>query len=1159
MKKRNVRRRGSALIMVLGILSVMLLMAVAFSTFVRTERGGSTNLKNGIVARASLYSALGRVMEAIDLSYDSPLSDEPVALWPYPWLTSSGIVSNDYFQSTKLGDGESAKAHVLTAEIVKYLSPAQLALARSAQCEWAPILGSINASEARGARDGGSQGLAGRPKGDDLIGRYAFIALETTGLADINNTGGGDKADRKTAQPGDPNYTRSFVVPSADVQIAGGPKVVPFFQPSSGFYNIGSYTSLAEARAKNPSAFQETPPSGKGDLYPADLFAGFSPSLDPLDPDGNPKIHLPTRAEMDDPQFNADALSALARRSYNAMVGVFARARVAAGKRAEADKSEDNIPIFEGSSASYSLSRAALATVALLDGLDEDGAPGQSLDPTCSYWSFLAKHSASNRVVDTDGSRVWVREDIPSSDSKGLAGSVKNNPLNYPCTDSAPLLSAVYAYITIDPNGEEHSRTIQNDFGEEEIESCIEYRGTLSVGGVAIYQNRTTNDVTRSASLTLDWEVGSGGALESQLGASLGGGDFGGDGSWDSFLDMDGKPDVAWSGFFGASGQVKGQAGSVSERKDGDRAVNADKEDALSFKIFCRAKEGEFEFGETEFHPPTLYEGKGGTGDVFVPVYIKAQVKCDGEVVQQVPAPAIANDKKFWIRVDPGVFHGDDSSYGSKKDGSLGGGGFNSGTLSVGWALCAVPTFGFDTTCLATDGSYPDETPRETTMKFWVNDLQTRNGGVDDFGNAIASTMFEDLDSEFFLDKDAWSNAKSACGAGDFTSGSMTYNEAQLWLFSYYKDDGGTKDYHNVLSWMCQNTGRHVPDMLHSATKGGLPFVAGNDGKPDSERWGWEIYTRIPNGYSTVADLGTVMCGPYETLSLFKTWRRGSDRADFHPVVDYFTTDSNRYPLERSIVAAADANGQIDWTSLSGAGTSGNPYKDLYSAAHNGRVNLNAPPLVKVSKVAQLGSSGSKGVRGEDSDYLNPYPIATVLNGAPYGDSTGGIKQVDETTALALAEAFCHAIENTDLDEMWGESNRWKTNGVTERAFVRNLSAIGMGTDTENAFLDTFVGVAKPMSDYDREGLLRSVLDGFTTRGQTFLVIIRADAYSPKFGENDSVEDGTTLATTHAIVELFRDPVPARAPDGSLPSAGSGNKAEPVAYHNWYIRSFRVF
>ena len=115
----------------------------------------------------------------------------------------------------------------------------------------------------------------------------------------------------------------------------------------------------------------------------------------------------------------------------------------------------------------------------------------------------------------------------------------------------------------------------------------------------------------------------------------------------------------------------------------------------------------------------------------------------------------------------------------------------------------------------------------------------------------------------------------------------------------------------------------------------------------------------------------------------------------------------------------------------------------------------------------------------------------------------------------------------------------------------------GMGGSDENKFLADFLKNASPapQCDYDREGLFRGIVDGFTTRGQTYLVVIRADAYSPKFGENDSVQDGTTLATTHAIVELFRDPLPARAPDGSFPSDGEG----PVAYHNWYVRSFRVF
>jgi hypothetical protein len=147
---------------------------------------------------------------------------------------------------------------------------------------------------------------------------------------------------------------------------------------------------------------------------------------------------------------------------------------------------------------------------------------------------------------------------------------------------------------------------------------------------------------------------------------------------------------------------------------------------------------------------------------------------------------------------------------------------------------------------------------------------------------------------------------------------------------------------------------------------------------------------------------------------------------------------------------------------------------------------------------------------------------------------------------------LCKTIENTNLDEMKITSEVW---GNT-RKVVRNLSFLGMGEAEQNSFLMDIVGLAHPKTDAEREGFLHGVSDAFTTRGQTYLLIIRADAYSPKFGENDSVQDGTTLATTHAIVELFRDPVPAHGPDGVLlPSDGEG----PVAYHNWYIRSFRVF
>ena len=68
--------------------------------------------------------------------------------------------------------------------------------------------------------------------------------------------------------------------------------------------------------------------------------------------------------------------------------------------------------------------------------------------------------------------------------------------------------------------------------------------------------------------------------------------------------------------------------------------------------------------------------------------------------------------------------------------------------------------------------------------------------------------------------------------------------------------------------------------------------------------------------------------------------------------------------------------------------------------------------------------------------------------------------------------------------------------------------------------------------------------------------MIRADAYSPMFGMGADVKEGTSLATTHALVELWRDPEPARYADGSFPTDGDGKE---VVYHNWQIRSFRIF
>ncbi len=1129
------RRRGSALVIVLGVLSVLMLMAVAFSTFVRTERGGSTNLKNAFVARSSLDTALGRAMEAIDLAFGAPGNDDPVAPWPYPWLASAE--NGDHYECAKLGDNETAGAHVLTAKIAEYLTPAQLALAKSAKCNWAPIYSSISASQASPARSGGTWGNYGRPTEDSLVGRYAFIALDTTGLLDMNNDGGGTAAERKASTGGDP---LALMIPSGQATDSDGTQVPPFVKnPSTFVSKRNSYKmfySMADAKKQCGSAVLATAasdlPTALEGYYPADLFAGFAPSLAELDPDGNPKIQLPRRSELS--SWASKDWTALVRRTFRAMVGIFARSRIANGRSPTA-YAEDQFTIFQNCGQSYQLSRAALATVALLDGLDSDFIPGQSTSPTCNYWSFLPK--VSTEVIDNSGNRVTVSENKPSFNGSG-------NPLNYPCTESAPLLNSVYAYIEIDDSGTE-TRPDPDD----NTTWYKTYHGSLHVGARAVCQNKTTKSSTHKGRIKVEWEVMGGepddntvaGGGDTTIRNNLieyrpgggGGGIHGGGGGAQDF--------IVWNDFF-RSGSAQSQMTSVndSSTSGGSRTIGA--EGDADFEIVCKWNDD-----EGDFYPPTKAEFDEEEGDVLVPIRVKVTIDGEGGTIQQVPAPAI-DDKANWIRVDPAVYHGRASRFGGNFRGEYRYGASEAGSfgdLAWGWAFCAVPAFAFDTSSLVTNG----ERPVGSTMGFWINDIIARNagGGGGIHGGGVGGGRFATFVDELFLRSDANEVARDECVGGGIHA--SIWNFAQT-AFLFNPDD----DFGNVLDWMNTSSGAHMPDMLHAAKSGGSPFVLeGNS--VSSTRLASELYSRIPaEGYENAADLGTVMCGPYETLSLFKTWRLGSDRADFHPVVDYFTTERDRYPDRKDIVAAGvTAGGDVDWTELSGDGSAGDPFKDLYSAVHNGRVNLNAPPLVQSSKVAN-----NKSVRGAPSAYLNPYPIASVFNGAPYPSTSGGgtvTNAIDASTALVLATDVCRMIEDA------GGAHQARSSVFdTTRNVVRDLSFLGAGNDSgsyrnENKLLSDFVFLASPRDDNERESLLRGTIDGFTTRGQTYLVILRADAYSPKFGENDSVQDGTTLATTHAIVELFRDPAPARAPDGSFPSDGS----HPVSYHNWYVRSFRVF
>src|SRR5690554_3782103 len=86
--KKNEMRSGSALVVVLGMTAVLMMMAIAFSVLMRTERSGMTNLKHSLTARQTTQTAIARVMAAIDESFEHPTNNWPIAGWDPPYISS---------------------------------------------------------------------------------------------------------------------------------------------------------------------------------------------------------------------------------------------------------------------------------------------------------------------------------------------------------------------------------------------------------------------------------------------------------------------------------------------------------------------------------------------------------------------------------------------------------------------------------------------------------------------------------------------------------------------------------------------------------------------------------------------------------------------------------------------------------------------------------------------------------------------------------------------------------------------------------------------------------------------------------------------------------------------------------------------------------------
>ena len=1270
LSRKRSARRGSAFVVVLGMLTVMVLMGLAFATFIETEQAGSTSLKNGLVARQSLNSALGRVIESIDLSYGGVSNEWPVCLWPQPWLASSPWEAHDYIQSAR-ADGK-PDARIITKEVADLLTPSQLAMARSAQVGWAPVFGSINATAEMGwskpfnspLNDGrligrGHHGIDGLDSGDSVIGRYAFIAIETTGLLDINRAGGATTVSN-SAWHGDPAL---FLLPASDKlgTTAGsaderaldpdGHPIPVVLADADAFLDArpdAGYTSFSAATNKVPSAFNQSlnkPKSEEAAAYtylPADLFAGFAPSLEELAPDGFPRVKLPGKAEME--KMESSEARKLASRIYRAMTRVFADSWCDDKATSGEDPWTKGYTIFaRHPSAKYHLSQARLATVALIDAMDADSDPGvwkKGSSELVSMWKApesgglpsMASFRHTSVVADGSSESVTVPED-----SLATALSSKSDFLNYPCTESVPLVNRVWARLVPDKGGPEYSGSGSN--------MTMTVYATLEAGAVAVFQNEVPEGAEEKQDenfkLEVEWEVLM--AIPTDSVAKD-------DGNTDSYelvcgnadpklvVDKKKHPHRDWF-FDNKSMTAAMNAGDVvslhkfdSEKKLTDEAKKPgvleailEEDDGVEVKIVCRAwgwydtktKKWVWRDGKNRgnkapanaigpyqnvyFYPVTQGEeddeGDNDDAETCLTLRFRTTVKKGNDVVQQVPAPKLTDgddDHAWWIRVDPVVYHPKNSLYAGERGQ---GEDWWERDFAAGWAMCLDPVFGFDTSSLYTNGrnegvgavstySFPGGNAGQNDFHgFWVNDAVARSFEKFNVPNArdnLLKTAMADL-VETLDDPGAdelW--LKGPPGAKPKPKDLWNYVQ-QKWLWDTKTDCAPAS------RWLGRATGS-LPDNLHAWKRNGSfggqsgssaacrhenggPFlVLGSTGKPHLTRTFAGLKSHIRNKpFESVGELGRVRIGPYETLSLFRAYRFGTRHTDVHRVFDWFTVGTDRSPTEPSSVDASD--GTVSYAS-----------GDLFSGLHAGRVNLNAPPLLR-----WIWNDGNPirvaRVRNSDSFFSNPYPVAAAMADANFLDEgyhemdIGDFDAVPMDLALDFAAKLgeCGGVKVKNNHGFW----EWKvdypaegqTNSVTRldirQRVIPRLSDIGAAEENgRNPLLETVSkyleeelpsGVIQELTDEDREALLANTSEAMTVRGQTFLVILRADAYTPRYGEETAEDgEGTTLATTHAVIELFRDPRFARHLDGDTSGPPEDGDGRPVFFHNWYVKSMRI-
>jgi len=180
----GVRRRGSALLIVLGFLSFMIISGVSFAIYMRIERQASSNYRHTVTARHMLNTALVRAIEEVDAELrrvDNKSLKFPV------WQMEGGKFSRVLASALPRKDDNAAidnDARVLSLEALSYLPPFLVNDVR----RYAAWQGEKD--DKTGKKTSGDPDYYGakwrKLDGKDVNGRYAYVCVNVSDMFNIN-------------------------------------------------------------------------------------------------------------------------------------------------------------------------------------------------------------------------------------------------------------------------------------------------------------------------------------------------------------------------------------------------------------------------------------------------------------------------------------------------------------------------------------------------------------------------------------------------------------------------------------------------------------------------------------------------------------------------------------------------------------------------------------------------------------------------------------------------------------------------------------------------------------------------------------------------------------------------------------------------------------